>query len=185
MINSSLLTAQQRKRLYWTNLKVKQPSNKKIYLKDIIESGFIDRDKSYCIDASYFKGGDLKQYFEKGRRQVVFEKTFRVGHFNKGSQADRVYSVQGKSVSLSSNGGGRGANTGLYLIPQETNIGKWSILIDGEYYYIRKLTPKECERLQGFPDNYTDHTSNTQRYRALGNAFTVPVIEHILRGVNV
>lgn len=47
----------------------------------------------------------------------------------------------------------------------------------------RKLTPLECERLQTFPDNWTDCVSNTQRYKALGNAWTVDVIAHILKSI--
>lgn len=86
-------------------------------MQDILESGYTDRLKSYCIDASYFKGTNLKQYLEKKRRQVVFDKPFKVGQFNSGGQGDRVYAIEGKSVTLSANGGGRGAKTGLYLIP--------------------------------------------------------------------
>ena len=54
-------------------------------------------------------------------------------------------------------------------------------LLDGEYY-IRKLTPVECERLQTLPDNYTEGVSNTQRYKGLGNGWTAEVIIHILQG---
>ena len=71
---------------------------------------------------------------------------------------------------MSANGGGIGAKTGLYKID----------LPDGDYE-VRKLTPIECERLQTFPDNYTNHVSNTQRYKALGNSFTISIIEHILQ----
>jgi len=77
MINSSLVSAQNRVRLYWTNLPVSQPKDKKIYLKDILENGLVDRDKSYCIDANYFKGTNLEQYLKKARRQIVFEKTLK------------------------------------------------------------------------------------------------------------
>ena len=49
----------------------------------------------------------------------------------------------------------------------------------------RKLTPLECERLQTFPDNYTEGVSNTQRYKMLGNGFTVRVIEHILKNMEI
>jgi site-specific DNA-cytosine methylase len=47
----------------------------------------------------------------------------------------------------------------------------------------RKLTPIECERLQTVPDNYTNHVSNTQRYRMLGNGWTIDVICHLLEGM--
>jgi DNA-cytosine methyltransferase len=208
MINSALISAQQRKRLYWTNIhNVTQPKDKNIYLQNILESGFTDRLKSYCIDASYFKGGNLEQYFEKKRRQLVFEKPYRVGYFNSGGQGDRVYASNGKSVTLSANGGGRGAKTGLYLIPDKANclrarcnneslsikeiervinknIGNLIVLDNGDQYIIRKLTPIECERLQTLKDNYTEGVSNTQRYKMLGNGWTVDVVAHILSYIN-
>lgn len=82
-------------------------------------------------------------------------------------QANRIYSVRGKPVCLNSNGGG-GAKTGLYKID----------LPDGDYI-IRKLTPLECERLQTLPDGYTDCISDSQRYKCIGNGWTVDVIAHI------
>ena len=94
----------------------------------------------------------------------------RIGQIGKGGQADRIYSVLGKSICLSANGGGGGANTGLYKID----------LPDGDYV-VRKLTPNECARLQGFPDFYHNGISNTQAYKCYGNSFTVPVIEHIIK----
>ncbi len=125
LINSALLSAQNRQRYYWTNFEVTQPDDNGVLLKDIIESDFVDRDKSYCIDANYHKGGNLDQYFNKSRRQLVFK--------------------------------------------------------DSTFSDFRKLTPLECERLQTFPDNWTDCVSNTQRYKSLGNAWTVDVIVHILK----
>jgi DNA (cytosine-5)-methyltransferase 3A len=80
--------------------------------------------------------------------------------------------VHNKSVTLNANGGGGGAKTGLYKID----------LPDGEYL-IRKLTPLECERLQTLPDNYTEGISNTQRYKAIGNGWTVNVIAHIFKSL--
>lgn len=165
MINSSLLTAQNRKRFYWTNIKVVQPFDKKIYLQDILEDGFTEKIKSYCLTASYYKCGSLKDYFLKHRRQLVFDKPVKIGFIKSDSQGQRIYDINGKSVCLSANSGGWGHNTGLYKTGN----------------YIRKLTPVECERLQGYPDNYTKGISNTQRYKCLGNSFTVPVIAHILR----
>jgi len=143
MINSNLVSGQERKRNYWTNIpEVGQPEDLGIMLSDCLESQtgeilyeepyvklnsktkFVDRDKSYCIDANYFKGGNLKSYFEKRRRQLVF-----------------------------------------------TNDEKTTY---------RKLTPTECECLQTFPKGYTEGISNTQRYKALGNAFNVLTIASIL-----
>lgn len=199
MINASLVSAQNRKRLFWTNIpNVTQPEDRGILLKDIIESGDVDRLKSYCIDASYYKGASWQQYKEKGRRQLI-----KVGQFNSGGQGDRIYSPEGKSVGLSALGGGRGAKTGLYAIRSIYNntinfekantLGSNSQcqtaktgqgLIDFNNCIVRKLTPIECERLQGLPDNYTEGISNTQRYKCLGNAFNVDVVAHILSFIN-
>ena len=103
----------------------------------------------------------------------------RIGTVGNGGQGNRVYSVHGKTVSLCANGGGRGAKTGLYKIN----------LPDGDYA-VRKLSVIEAERCQTIPDNYTalgiDDTgktvniSNTQRYKGIGNGWTVDVIAHIL-----
>ena len=81
LINSAKLSAQNRNRFYWTNIpNVGQPEDLGIVLKDIIEDSFLtDRDKSYCIDASYYKGGNLKTYFKKSRRQLVFNTPKKVG----------------------------------------------------------------------------------------------------------
>lgn len=168
-INSNLVSAQNRYRLYWTNIPVVgQPIDKGIMLKDILlddaeepmlsniyggfkekkprvhydksvtirtaaggghipSVAFVDRDKSHCLDANYYKGGNLKSYFEKNRRQLVFS----------GDYKDNF----------------------------------------------RKLHPVECERLQTVPDGYTEGVSNTQRYKMLGNGWTVDVICHLFRAL--
>ena len=109
----------------------------------------------------------------KSSTVMMFEPV-RIGELNglgKG-QANRIYSVRGKSVCLNANGGGGGAKTGLYKVD----------LPDGDYI-IRKLTPVECERLQTLPDGWTGGVSNTQRYKAIGNGWTVDVIAHILKQI--
>lgn len=113
------------------------------------------------------------------------------------SKQYRVYSPDGKSTTLCGQGGGVGAKTGLYAVPvggkvkeppvYEVRDGFITIkdkqypikLADG-YYFIRKLTPLEGERLQTLPDGYTSGVSDTQRYRAIGNGWTAEVIIHIL-----
>ncbi len=180
MINSALLTAQQRKRLYWVGklvegkykqVKIEQPEDKKIYLKDIIEEGLVDRDKSYCIDANYFKGGNLKSYFEKNRRQLVFACAQRGRNI-----------VNGKRKDV------RGAKTEQRLETSYseksnclTKVQKDSLIL--EDMIVRKLTPTECCRLQGFPDDYVSMVSKTQGYKAMGNGFTVPVIKHLIKSI--
>jgi len=108
-------------------------------------------------------------------------------------QGQRVYSSEGISSALASQAGGLGAKTGLYAIdtkrqgnPRFTeNVATFGandykepkMVSDG--MKIRRLTPKECERLQGFPDNFTEGLSDTQRYKTLGNAITVNVVQAI------
>ena len=171
MINSALVSAQQRKRCYWTNIPgVCQPKDKGILLKDILESGVAWQDKSYCMTASY-DGAVFWNTMQRSQRSMIAEPT-RIGQYGNGGQGQRIYSVRGKSVTLSANGGGQGAKTGLYKID----------LPDGDYI-IRKLTPVEAERLQTLPDNYTEGISKTQRYKCIGNGWTVDVIAHILKGL--
>jgi len=222
LINSSLLTAQNRNRLYWTNLPVEQPEDKGIVLKDILEDGFVDRDKSHCLDANYFKGGNLKSYFEKHRRQLVFSKDglCHVGDADlKGNDSiKRVYHQDGKAPTLTTMGGGH-REPKVLVVKEATKKGyteiedgdcfdltfpksktrrgrnmkdKSNCLTAANYEYMRyehptyrKLTPLECERLQTVPDNYTEGVSNTQRYKMLGNGWSVSVIEHILQGMNI
>ena len=167
MINSALVSAQNRKRLYWfwelqsdgsyKRIDVEQPEDKWIVLKDILES-WESELKSYCLPSTYYKE-NVKSLEQRKKKWLMV----RVWQFNSGGQWDRVYSPEWKSVSLSANGGGRGAKTGLYEVPP----------------VIRKLTPIECERLQTLPDNYSEGVSNTQRYKAIWNWWTVDVIAHI------
>ena len=122
------------------------------------------------MTASY-DGAVFWNTIQKSQRSMIAEPV-RVGQYGKGGQGQRIYSVRGKSVTLSANGGGQGAKTGLYRID----------LPDGDYV-IRKLTPVEAERLQTLPDNYTEGISNTQRYKCIGNGWTVDVIAHIFAGL--
>jgi len=192
MINSNLVSAQNRKRLYWTNIPdVVLPEDKKIMLKDIVhenENNFSGELESYKvpIDSTF---QIINKEVEKGK----------IGYFRNDSQANRVYSIHGKAVTLLGEAGGGAAKMGQYLFGcltpdrvnkrqegQRFNTGekfytltaqdKHGILIDG---YIRKLTPIECERLQTLPDNYTEGISNPARYKCLGNGWTVDVIAWI------
>jgi len=154
MINSALLTAQMRKRLYWTNIpNIQQPQDKGIVLKDIIESGDTERLKSYCITATY-SGACPENYFNHGQRQLIWR--------------DKSYCVPATYYKENVKSLLKRKKEGLFISLKDM---------------VRKLTPIECERLQGFPDNYSEGISNTQRYKALGNSFTVPVIKHILQNL--
>jgi DNA-cytosine methyltransferase len=176
-INSALVSAQNRVRLYWTNIEgVEQPEDKKIYLKDIIEYGIVDKNKSYCVDANYWKGGNLKSYFEKHRRQLVFCGAIRGRYIKDGVRQDHKMKTAGLTKQR------------LELRYDEktnslTTVQKDNVIVFKDELKYRKLTPLECERLQTLSDNYTASISNSQRYKALGNGFTVDVIAHILRGL--
>ena len=202
MINAALVSAQNRKRLFWTNIHgVTLPKDKGILLNNILED---------CVDKKYFvnisdkygnkglcsingKSKSMTAYMWKGYGNDDVT-TIRVGQIGKGGQGDRIYSLSGKSVGLSALGGSRGAKTGLYHVPHGYKKEKFTQekkyptlhaqdprnnhLICNDI--VRKLTPIECERLQGLSDNYTQGISNTQRYKCLGNAFNVDVVAHIL-----
>ena len=131
-------------------------------------------EKSRTFMAGYYKYGEATIIKNKGFKggATAIAQPVRVGEYGNGGQGQRIYSVRGKSVTLSANGGGQGAKTGLYKID----------LPDGDYI-VRKLTPVEAERLQTLPDNYTEGISNTQRYKCIGNGWTVDVIAHILNGL--
>jgi len=226
LINSALVSAQQRKRLYWTNIpNITQPADRCVLLKGILEAEQLTlKDKSPTLCAQFYKenvkslvarkkhglivaeeiGAALRtrgEGDERGKRlevrgdgklnalttvqtDSVVCAPVRIGQFATGGQGNRVYSVHGKTISLMAHGGGRGAKTGLYKID----------LPDGDYT-IRKLTPIEAERCQTLPDNYTAlgtddsgkevKISNTQRYKAIGNGWTVDVIAHILQHMEV
>ena len=125
-INSALVSAQNRKRLYWTNIPgLEQPEDRGILLRDVIEEdGSVDRSKSYCLDANYFKGGNPKQYFEKKRRQLVFKDKSQTIPVT-------IYKENQKSML------------------KRKKIG---LLVGDNAMKYRKLTPIECERLQTFPE---------------------------------
>jgi DNA (cytosine-5)-methyltransferase 1 len=108
----------------------------------------------------------------------------------------RVYDPNGVTPTLNANGGGMGAKTGLYATAHtkmnmkqryQERDNTWTLDTSGNKmavehdFRIRKLTPVECERLQGFPDNWTQGVSDTQRYKQMGNAVTVDVVEYIAR----
>jgi DNA-cytosine methyltransferase len=162
-ICSSLLTAQMRKRLYWVGslqedgsykkVDIQQPEDKGIVLKDIIESGDTERLKSYCITATYSRACP-EDYFNHGQRQLVWK--------------DKSYCIPATYYKENVKSLLKRKKEGLFISLKDM---------------VRKLTPIECERLQGFSDEYSEGVSQTQRYKALGNSFTVPVIKHILKSV--
>lgn len=240
-INSALVSAQNRQRLYWvgkrnqngkySQVEIEQPEDRGIILRNILENttgensyrlmpainplsekemsymvgdhgAYSDRwaflqkpgqsNKSLCLVANLYKGVPYNVIAEPVRIGTI-ENDAKNTDFD--SQQYRVYSPDGKSVTLCGNGGGVGAKTGLYAVPwngktypvYEVRHGLITIkgeqypikLLDG-LYIIRKLTVTECKRLQTVPDDYIFPVSNTQAYKMLGNGWTVDVIAHIM-----
>ncbi len=342
LINSALVSAQNRNRYYWVGKRqddgtyeqvhIEQPDDRGIMIGDILESGYATEEmttngKSYCVAARY-NGAVAWNSIERKQKSMIK----RVSTIKNGGQGDRIYSVDGKGISLSSQSGGTagngnmlierpcklkdnpttnhvadaidikgpdcikrvygedgkaptlttctgghgepkvlcGASRGGYLIDgvrqdakmktaglteqmlevradEKTNtlttvqkdnyivtgIDKgarvpiirvkeatkkgYTEIYDGECVDLavpnsktrrgrrmtiksncittshgfhryknatyRKLTPIECERLQTVDDNYTEGVSNSQRYKMLGNGFTIDVVAHILKGM--
>ncbi len=311
LINSALVSAQNRQRLYWvgkrnpdgtySQVPVEQPEDRGILLRDILETGVAWSEKSYCITATEAKGSNPQQTLTKHRRTMVAEpivvngmknekartvdahmgklennlvprinnpnpakqqydciaEPVRIGTIENDakkpdydSQQYRVYSPDGKSVTLCGNGGGLGAKTGLYATPvappmqvkeatkqgyvdiypgecadlamsqSKTRRGRamreksnclttscefyeycgtldapiyqvrdgmievkgkeYPIKLRDGCYIIRKLTVRECMRLQTVPETYAFPVSQSQAYKMLGNGWTVDVIAHLL-----
>lgn len=199
MINSALVSAQNRQRLYWVGkrqtdgsyakVEVNQPADRGIMLKDIID-GVVDREKSRAIIGSIGRTTP-REYLMKNQGQVSFEPVNA--------------SDEGKARTLKA----QYSKTGLYAIPVEwdgdeptqavsTSDGKthkvykvengmicykdkpYPIRLADGYYIIRKLMVSECKRLQTIPEWYHFPVSDTQAYKMLGNGWTVDVIAHII-----
>lgn len=209
LINSCLVSAQNRKRLYWTNIpNIEQPEDKGILLKDIIEYVPFDKwkileekfvqkinmwlwEKCKTITASYDKWAYIKNLWTYRERTLIFWQFRRTDI--------RIHSEQNKSCTLTANMGTGGNNVPILLVTDKAHaltatyswacprdyIEKYSrqlvIAQDNNIFLWRKLTPIECERLQTLPDNFTKDLSDSRRYKAIGNGWTVDVISHILK----
>ena len=213
-INSALVSAQNRQRFYAFNWEVEQPADRGILLKDILENNAQTDAFGVGYRNRREKDGKLYRRFETTGAEKsnalttvatdsVIATPLRIGTMPmlngelKDNQATRIYGVNGKSVTLSANGGGWGAKGGLYAIPAtesekdvyEVCNGKitikgreYPIKLNDGFYIIRKPTVKECCRLQTMPDDYCRAVSENQARKGLGNGWTAEVIIHILNG---
>jgi site-specific DNA-cytosine methylase len=156
LINSALVSAQNRQRYYWTNLPIaSQPEDKGLVLKDILDpsaTNFLSKTTA------------MRSRTQRNVKETTDKANALTATAYKGSQSNGVTVVKGDKLRLV-------INDDLVEIDKDSEI--W-----------RVLTPLECERLQTVPDNYTEGVSNTQRYKMLGNGWTVDVICHILKGVH-
>jgi DNA-cytosine methyltransferase len=202
LFNASLVSAQSRKRLFWTNIPFDLPDDKNIKLKDIlqpdgeVDERFVTKNKTFC----------LKTEIDTNRTLV------KIGYLGETEhQAYRVYDESGKAPTLATSrnsfvkvgrdigrrlnaeGHREDNNTDLPIqrrielrtdekVGTLTSVTKDNLIVNE--FRIRKLTPIECERLQGLPDDYTKSISTTNRYKCLGNAFNVDVVAHILSSIH-
>lgn len=117
MFNASLVSAQCRKRYFWTNIKFELPIDKGILLKDIIQPDAQVDEKFMCKNNKLIYKNNNDDNVKIPALGYMSNSMIKVGHIsNTDSQANRVYSTDGKSIALSANGGGSGAKTGLYTM---------------------------------------------------------------------
>ena len=169
---------------------LKQPKDKGILLKDVLEDlpyheppQYLNNewcgrvrgdmvktpdDKARCLNATMYKG-QISSFVKKptcgriiGRK--INPETGKRDDYNPDLKAEQRLETR------------LDEKTGTLTTVQKDNV-----VVDGPTY--RKLTPIECERLQTLPDNYSEGVSNTQRYKALGNGWTIDIIAHILQGL--
>lgn len=235
LINSSLVSAQNRLRLYWTNIpNIEQPTDKNIILEDILvkedtESYALsdlankrakDNPRSRAFKPGQEKSGALlaNQYKQSTDSLYALKEPKQVGvavDINGHDILKRVYSPEGKSPTLNTMGGGNREPkvlSGAWRARSYDEKGqrvKWkdskpkqmlelrkdqksnsigsvqkdSVVVEDLSW--RKLLPIECERLQTVPDNYTNHVSTSQRLKMLGNGWTIDVIAHILKNMDL
>ena len=191
-IDSAIVSAQRRKRLYrvwkrsedwsYSQVEISQLEDKGLLLKDIIQ----DQVKEW-----YYINQDKVQNTNTKQSNFLKKILLNIHPSGKGMNGN-VYNPEHKSPTLTTN---KGEWIKIIQLPRGKNI--WGIMENKtptlsanlwqhnnllqEWYRVRRLTPIECERLQTLPDNYTAGVSNTQRYKMLGNGRTVDVIAHIFR----
>jgi len=197
-INSSKVVAQMRDRYYWTNIRTKQtmfdtivdipePKDKNIFLKDILENGYSEKQKAMCLLESNSRplstpSKMAKRYFEIGMANLLFkdEKTFfRVKEATTIGFVD-IANNEAVDLSYPTSTTRRGRS-----MKDKSNC----LLRNNEYFVfqdedIRYFTQTELERLQGFEDGYTSILTRNQAACLLGDGWTLPIIEHIFSFIN-
>jgi DNA (cytosine-5)-methyltransferase 3A len=197
LINSALVSAQNRQRLYWTNIPgVEQPEDKGILLRDVLESGIAHKEKAYTLRANGYKQGHrdhIQHIITKAQlgtmgicepigvtsdgkayalcatyyKGQLPEKTLK---YHERTQVAEPATLEGVRSPVYK------VRNGIITIKEK----EYPINLPDGYYIIRKLTVTECKRLQTVPDDYIMPCSATQSYKMLGNGWTVDVIAHIL-----
>lgn len=159
-----------RKDLNVTEFNFPQPIEHNLKLKDFLEKDI--NPSEWNISKEKLKDLKIKEKITlKSNKLFDIEDdggSIRLGTIKKGGQGDRIYSPDGHAITLSAYGGGTGSKTGLYMI-------------DGA---IRKLTPRECANITGFPSDYKLSKNKNHSYKQFGNCVVVDVLQHILIQIN-
>lgn len=160
---------QRRERLYFvcfrkdleiSSFHFPQPQKNSVMLEDILLT-----KKEFSADEFIIDRDDLRMV--KDVDLIRVNGTVRIGTVGKGGQGERIYSPKGHAITLSAFGGGVGAKTGLYLIE-----GK-----------VRRLHPRECARLMGFPETFKLHSRRNVCYKQFGNSVAIPVVRAVLNEI--
>ena len=212
-INSALVSAQNRQRYYWANWAFGQPEDKGITWGDVREHGvneyyytekglqwlvrhsqrknktldvWGDDEKSQMIEASHYKNYSSQRFFgvcdlpSDSQRVAAMRGRYLVD----GKRNDSMQSEKGNTAQFVEFRHD-GKSNALSTVTKDNIIVPFTLpnRIPVDMFFFRYVTPLECERLQTVPDNYTNHVSNTQRYKMLGNGWTVDVIAHIFNSI--
>lgn len=146
------------------NFSFPNPIGKSVSLNDILE----ENPKAKIITRS-----DIRFHKSFKPQTNIFgelelpNKPVQIGVVNKGGQGERIYSTYGHACTLSAYGGGAGSKTGIYAV-------------DG---VLRKLSPRECARVQGFPDSFKIDKIQGQAYKQFGNSVAVNVLKEIIKEI--
>jgi len=148
-----------RKDLSVTDFSFPSPASESKVVRDILESNEMTSDFN-------IRREDIQIYGDESS-VVDPRKPLQIGIINKGGQGERIYSTQGAGITLSAYGGGAASKTGAFLV-------------DGQ---IRKLSPRECARMQGFPESFKPHPKTNIAYKQFGDSVSVPVIQAIYKNI--
>lgn len=180
IIDSGLVSAQRRNRMYWTNIPdVTQPEDKKIQLWDVIERDAAYTQPELLVARRHYENSEVTRLADQFQGGVAF------------TEARTKESAKNRSRCRRAGLPDTSKRRDKILVPRQDDkmncltakqTHRDGALLD-ENLNFRRLSPIECERLQTYEDNYTAGVSRTQRYKVLGNSFTVDVIAHILKHI--
>lgn len=172
MINSALVSAQNRQRLYWTNIpKVELPQDKEIFIEDILE-----------YSSLYSKNILIPINITTNKKSQTLKAQYAKNSIANFCCYTSTYGATGVAILTKANNKFQytyKVQDGKIIIKNK----KYPTNLSDGFYIIRKLSVRECMRLQTVPEDFIFPVSDTQAYKMLGNGWTVDVIAHILYNI--